>query len=190
MKKTDKIESGLLLDNLQTEGMSAMRPLYMQYRDEYLAFSMRYSKNRDIRLQSFHDAIIQFYEALLSGSYDSKKSSMKTFLFNLGKYRLINRLKKEQTVSRHIILDNAQDAGFLTEEAEWENPKTDELKLALANLGERCKTLLVHIYYESLPTNTVMQLMGYDSENVLYSSKSRCLKKLKELIQENREPSK
>ena len=174
------------IEAIKSQGMMAMQDIYVSHREEYLAFTSRYTPDKDLRVQSLHDAIVQLYEAITSGTYDSSKSSLKTYLFNLGKYRLINRLKKEQVVSKYIVLEEKEQIED-SQPDEFHDNNHQELKQAFKMLGDRCRTLLLHVYYESLPTSEILERMKYESENVLYASKSRCLKKLKQLIQQSRE---
>ena len=191
MDRSGEISVKELMANIHSNGMLAIKPVYIKYRDDYLAFSSRYTQDHDLRLQSLHDGIIQLYEALMAKKYDESKSSLKTYLFNLAKYRLLNRLRKESNISRPFDSErNGRDNGEEMQPFQEISEASEEMKRAFDTLGGKCKDLLIHFFYESLDTKEVMRIMGYDSENVVYAAKSRCLKKLKELVIQNRERTK
>ena len=181
-----------LLVSLRKEGSSAMLPVYRRYRENYLAFTSHYTNDRDLRLQSYHDAIIQLNRVLVRNKFDSEKSKLKTFLFNIGKNKLINLLEKENTYNKHILTPDQIDKDKEIPEEYIEDSRIklkwkDELRSVFDSLGIKCQELIQYFYYDALDTSEIMKIMNYDSQNVVYSAKSRCLKKLKQLINKNRE---
>ena len=191
MKSGSDIEYTDLLKGLKRLGMSGMLPLYRQHRDAYLSFASHYTTDRDLRLQSFNDAIVQLYKAIVHNKYDAKKSHLKTYLYNLGKNNLINKLEKENTYNKHILLDHevvdvehdipVYDTGR-SNHMKWKT----ELNNVIDDLGDKCQQMILYFYYDALDAEEIMKLMKYDSVKVVYSTKSRCLKKLRELIIKNR----
>lgn len=180
-----------LLNQIKSEGMSAMLTIYRLHRDKYLSFTKQYTADRDLRLQSYNDAIVQSYNAITNNRFDPLKSSLKTYIFTLGKNKLINRLNKENTYSKHISHEELKDSAYDTNSdqgpPEAINEKLNtELSKGFDQLGEKCRNLILYFYYDKLDSEEIMKLMNYDSTNVVYSAKSRCLKKLREIIIKSR----
>ena len=166
------------LQQVHTEGMSAMCTVYTQYRAVWLAFAQKYTDDRDVQLQALHDAIIILYEKIGTGKYDANKSSIKTYLFTIAKNKLIDRLKRDAKKQTLPLLHDTNDI------SNEPMPEKDynRLRQAFAQLGDTCKQLLIMYYYESMDTKSILQKMNYSNQNVLYSVKSRCLKKLKDIL--------
>lgn len=192
LKSTPDIAYEDVLNLIKKEGMSGMLPVYRLYRDQYLSFASKYSTDRDVRIQSYHDAIVQTYQMIVRNKFDPKQSALKTFIFHVGKNKLINKLDKEHNRQKRMVSNDEQRSEpkhiasiqhDQTSSAKWK----DELDAVFDSLGEKCQNLIVYFYYDALDSEEIMKLMGYDSVNVVYSAKSRCLKKLRELIHKNRQ---
>ena len=53
-------------------------------------------------------------------------------------------------------------------------------------LGEKCKQLLMLVYYEGLSMNEIVdQMPDYQNEQVLRNKKYKCMKQLEQMMQEN-----
>ena len=53
-------------------------------------------------------------------------------------------------------------------------------------LGEKCKQLLLLVYYENLSMNEIIQHMpDYQNEQVIRNKKYKCMKQLEQLMQDN-----
>lgn len=187
MKPVDKIDVPDLIRRCRTEGMEAITEVYKRYRNEFLSFARQYNSAapRETLLNAWHDAVIDFYEIALAGRYDPQKSSLKTFLFSIGKYKLLNQLKKEGknqflSIEENDFLQNP-DFSFLKREQLAE--KEQLIKKGLDMLGEKCRELLILIYYRQYSSEAVQIAMNYGNANVVYSHKSRCLKQLKAILQ-------
>jgi len=171
------------------KGMAGILGLYRTYRSNYLSFSKQYASNKDIRVQSYNDAIIKLYNAIVQNKFDPDKASLKTFLFNIGKNNLINKLnkehtynkffKEEQTIERFSEAMREFDTNKYSSEA-W----SQKLEEAYKQLGSKCKEIILYFYYDALDSEEIMKIMSYDSIQVVYSAKSRCLKSLRKLISE------
>lgn len=185
MKKDGK-EYGKIdfLNALQTDGEQALKPLYMKIKPEYLHFMAKYTKDLDVRLDSFHEAFIAFYEYCVRGKYDPQKSSPKTMIFMMGRSYLINRLKKEKR--KREITQQMVDPEIQEHMDDHFNLELDEdivkIRVALSSLGEKCRELLRLFYYHNYSIGAILQEMDYKNENVVSSHKSRCLKQLREIL--------
>ena len=80
---------------LREEGLSAVERLYAQWREEFLAFASRYGGSQDDVLDAYQDALIILYENARKGKLTELTSSPKTYLFSIGKYTLLNSLKRQ-----------------------------------------------------------------------------------------------
>ncbi len=175
------------------KGMAGIIPLYRVHRGSFLSFVRRYSKDRDLCLQSYHDAVIELYRAIVTKTYDPKQSKLKTYLFNLGKNKLINRLNKERIYNNRVSSNDISPLSrpYENEEQQLTENKNQgsmitEINREFDRLGDKCKKLILYFYYDALDADEIAKIMGYDNVQVVYSSKSRCLKQLKKLVHNRR----
>ena len=189
MKEHPSKLKGIQLQNrFRKEGMKAVVALYKQYRNEFCQFGQRYCSSKELVLESWHDAVLDFYEIVLAGKFDAKKSGVKTFLFTIGKYKLFTKLKKEHR-NQIVILEKDSNFSLIdnwsNNQQEHSTEQAEQLQKALKKLGERCQQLLTLFYYHDYSVEAIIQNMGYKNKEVVYSHKSRCIRQLKELFEKS-----
>ena len=177
----------LTVESVRQNGQQALKPLYQELKPMFLQYMLRYTQDYDHRLDAFHEAMIAFYEYCIYGKYDPSKSAPKTLIINMGRAYLINRLKKESKssyqdkdemeLSLNKLMKNQME--FKLDDNEF------KIKEALLQLGDKCKELLLMFYYHNYGVEVIKERMQYKNENVVSSHKSRCIKKLKELLKIN-----
>jgi len=161
-----------------------LEKIYNEYRNSFLQFAKKYDLDHDTLIDIYQDAFIALREHAINGKLDSIKSSVKTYLFSIGKYMIFDQLKKQkQTLSYENSIGHKESAEI---EEVFEEPQlTAEQRLLqqhFKNLGKRCQEMLTLFYYRGLTIDEITESLGYESKNVVKSQKSRCLKSLKELI--------
>ena len=98
--------------------------------------------------------------------------------------------KNKKTVGSNYDLSMVGESDELVSTFEMERPGlTTEQQLLqkyFGTLGKKCQELLTLFYYRGFTIQEIMEAGGYNSENVVKSQKSRCMKTLKERINEKR----
>lgn len=176
-----------ILESLSTKGMEGIGALYEKYRDEFVNFARRYRAEENDILDAYQDAIIALYENTLAGKTKELKSSVKTYLFSIGKYILINKLKKKQTIVSDEQVELEEGIENNIEEQINLNYQQKQLLGALNDLGDPCRKLLLLFYYQRYTIEAIMYEMSYQNENTVKASKSRCMKQLKAIVQQKME---
>lgn len=156
-----------------------LEQLYLNNREDFVAFAVRYTTNREEILDVYQDAIIELSRKFEQENLQLGRGSVKTYLFGIGKFLLFRRLKNLAVVS-----DEQHE-----EEVEWIVVDEDEPSLekrqmlqGYEQLGDQCKELLRLYYYRNLTVQEIVDRGHYKDANTVKSQKSRCMKKLKELI--------
>lgn len=159
--------------------------IYQEYRNGFLMFARRYDLEEQIILDVYQDAIIALCENAEKGHLDDLKSSLKTYLFSIGKYMIFARLKEKKSLSAYEDIDNFN--------FEWEEYKDEEnkdaikkMRASLSEMGNKCQEILKLFYYQEKNLDEITGIMKYDNKDVTKSQKSRCIKQLKELINNSR----
>ncbi len=177
-------------DALKNGSEETFKKVYEDNRLKFLHFARKYRLSEEESIDIYQDAYIVFYENVTSKKLTTLKSTISTYIFSVGKYMIIDKLKKnKKTVDSELILNVAQDDSISAEALlEDETTLTQEqmlLQKFFKLLGNQCKKVLTLFYYRGFNIEEIMIEGGYNSENVVKSQKSRCLKQLKELIKSN-----
>jgi RNA polymerase sigma factor (sigma-70 family) len=135
----------------------------------------------------YQDALIVFYKK--AGNPEFKlTSTINTYLYSIARFMWKDELRKKAQHSFTDILDVHLPDEEFTAEVETEN-KYKPAEKVIADLGERCKELLLLFYFESLKLKDIAKKMGYNSENTAKNQKYKCLEtaknRLKALQTEN-----
>lgn len=176
-----------LIADMKNRNRNALKVVYKDYREEFFRFAHRYDTQQSYLEDIFQDAILALYENAQNGKLDTLKSSVKTYLFSIGKFMLFKTFRdtKEFVTDEDFIFDQREEAVF-TEIMEDQEPTEKQLMLVanFKKLGEKCRQILELFYLQGLKIEEIMAVQGYENKNVVKSQKSRCLKSLKDLIQQ------
>jgi len=173
-----------LFKSLRDGSEMAFKEVYEANRSTFLNFAKKYGLDTEAILDIYQDAYIAFYENVQNGKLVELKSSLATYLI---KYMVLERLRKnKKTVKSDTILEVTHDVDNTLENFELNNeelsPRQKLLSTHFERLGEKCKTILRLFYYRKYSIKQIMDEGGYNSENVVKSQKSRCLKNLKDAM--------
>lgn len=168
---------------LQNNESKALESLYKIYRADFLAFARRYEKEEADILDVYQDAIIALFENVSSGKVPNLKSTLKTYLFSIGKFKLIDKLKAKGKMIPTEEIEQLKDQVDTSFEDQQElTYRQQELKNAIDELGEQCKELLTLFYYRRYSIEAIRETMDYKNDNTVKANKSRCMKSLREII--------
>lgn len=171
-----------ILEQLKKGDNEVLKAVYLDYRSEFINFALQFNLTQDEAVDVYQDSVLAFRENIATGKLSVLKSSIKTYLFSIGKYMIYDYLRsKKRFVNSNIILTAENEGeGFEPLFNEEFNVKEQLLKNAFARLGEKCKNILTLFYYQEYSIEEIVKALNYSSKDVVKSQKSRCLKSLKE----------
>lgn len=183
-------QAEITLHDLRKGSDKVLRQVYEENREKFLNFARRYSLSEDENIDVYQDAYVIFYDNVMSGKIESFTSSVSTYLFGIGKYLIFDQMRKnKKTVGSNYDLTRVAETDTLVETMEIEKPGlTTEQQLLQKHfgaMGKKCQELLTLFYYRGYTIQEIMDASDYNSENVVKSQKSRCMKTLRERIKEN-----
>ncbi len=181
----------ITLEELKKGSDTILRKVYEDNRDKFLNFARRYNLSDEDNIDVYQDAYVIFYNNIMNGKIESFTSTVSTYLFSIGKYLIFDRMKKnKRKISGEFNLALVGKEDEITAGIELNEPEmTHEQKLLqkyFGTLGKQCQELLTLFYYRGFTIQEIMDVENYNSENVVKSAKSRCMKTLKERINTNR----
>lgn len=186
----EKQSENALFESLKKGSEMAFKEVYEGNRDLFLNFARKYGLGDADILDIYQDAYIVLYENIQNGKLVELKSSVATYLISIGKYKILERLrKKKKRVDTNKFLNVIEDVDSSLESFELVHEELTQKQQLLQHffkaLGEKCKAILTMFYYKKYNIKQIMTEGGYNSENVVKSQKSRCLKTLREAIEKS-----
>jgi RNA polymerase sigma factor (sigma-70 family) len=171
-----------LITLLQKGDQRALEHVYELYRKPFLEFARKYLKDTELIEDTYQDAVLALYENALKGKFKEMNSSIKTYLFAIGKYMIFKHLRKSnQQISLTVELP---------EDLEWESYDDESmqeqvilLEKYLEKLGEKCRQIIELSYYQQKSPEEITEFLQYPNKETLKSQKSRCLQHLKKMFQ-------
>ncbi|WP_430409785.1 RNA polymerase sigma factor [Kordia sp.] len=169
-----------LQDLLRSDDKKALETIYMKHKSEFLNYAKKYGLDTYNALDIYQDAIIAMHHNFVSSQLVITSSSIKTYLFGIGKFKILKKLKEEKTFLSVEIEEE------MYTEISIEEPVPSERSIMLSQnldkISESCKKVLELFYYRNLTIDEIVQLTDYTDGNTVRSHKSRCLKRLKSLF--------
>ncbi|WP_430905623.1 RNA polymerase sigma factor [Maribacter sp. 2-571] len=172
------------LKDLQSDDRLKLKVLYNKYRKEFLGFGKRYHLDDDTLADVYQESFLALRQRAVEGKLNKVNSSMKTYLFGIGKFKIYDTLKARKINTRyqnalHGMVEEIPE--IETDAAPILSEKQLLLRTQLKALGEKCRQVLTMFYYRGLNIKEIAEQGGYANENVVKAQKSRCLKTLKQL---------
>ncbi len=161
-----------------------LKELYHSYKTSFIIFARKYPLETSDLDDIFQDAFIILRSHALAGKLNDVQSTMKTYLFGISKNLIFKKLKQNNlkySFSEESEIQNMEPFDL------YETELTDQQKVLrhfFNHLGEKCRDVLTLAFYRGLTNEEIACLRKYESEAVVRSQKSRCLKNLKELIKQ------
>lgn len=130
----------------------------------------------------FQDGLIILYNLALQKKINHE-TKIEGYLYSICRNLWLKTLKKkrktvELTEERKVI--PTEDFSIKYYHSEEQKAIFESL---LAQLGTECQTLLNYFYYDRRKMKDIAPLMNFSSEQVAKNKKSKCMKKLRELIE-------
>ena len=168
---------------LRNDDKKALEEVYVMYKEAFVNYGLRFNLDREDLIDVYQDSVIAMYQNFVTKKTQLDNSSLKTYLFSIGKHKIYDRLKeRKQFVGAVVVEDDYEEVNL------DENALTKEQQLLrqyFKRLGESCQHILKLFYYRSLSIKEIVQQTQYKDENTVKSHKSRCLKKLIALIKQD-----
>ena len=178
-------QTPITLEDLQRDPDAALRAIYRTYQAEFIGLTAKYSRlDREQLADVFQDAAIILIQNVRSGKLSELTSSLKTYLFGIGKKLL---LKRHATPVRETFLPEINESHVngidpTVHQAMELNETGQFLQKALHQLGPVCNRLLTLTFYDGLRSAAIADEMGYSDETVVRVQRLRCIRRLRELV--------
>jgi len=173
-----------IFGRLKAGDESAVIAIYDNYRREFIQWcSNNYSTDDDVAADLFQDSVVALYYNIRNQRLNELSSSLKTYLFAIGKNLALKKLKRE---ARMIVDDDVLEfnSSVFTEDILENSEKKKVVSELLNELGEPCRSILKLFYFDRFAMDAIATRLGYKNEHVVKSQKLRCFNHLKKMVLE------
>lgn len=185
--KEDFTDAELISNLINSSGMdAAIRFLYREHFELLSRYILNNSGNDQDAQDIFQDVIVAFVNLVQAGKFRGE-STIRTFLFSLNKNIWLNELKRKgRALAREEKYEKQNLNDEITPDMAMELQQTKEgLMEVIDQLGENCKKILLLFYFENRSMKEIVAQLPYENEQVVRNKKSKCLKKLEQIISGN-----
>lgn len=191
MHQKGPTETGELLRALSAGQTDLLETLYERHREDFFRWAgRRFQGTRQDFEDAWQEAIFAFYEQVAARKLTELRYSVRTWLFAVGYRRLLNYHRKTKRIIWKDEIDDVLVRDPVFQSFPEEEPLAAEreaLLAAMEAMSPQCKEVLKQRFFLEKSIPEIQQSLGYQSANALSVSLSRCLKRLKEII--NHKPS-
>jgi len=175
-----------LLEELRKPDIEApVKQLYENYFEGVVAQICINGGSRDDGADIFQEAVLVLIDKVKNGRFRGE-SSIKTFLTAIARNLWLHELRsRSRRNNREVAYMNTEDKETNLPGHFLDRNQKNILIQILEQVGEPCTRILTGFYYEDKSMKELMAEFSYENEQVLRNRKSRCMKKLKELLLTN-----
>lgn len=172
-----------IIQKIRSGGQTELGMIYEEYRSEFLQWiTKEYACSMDDGKDMYQLAILIFYDNIKRGKLEYLVSSVKTYLFGIGKNLAKDNMRKE----KKFIPINQEKwiKEYLIDEPD--QPVDEKIftlaKRALQKLGQPCQRLIELFYYENKNMQEITEAMQYKNPETAKNQKCKCMARLRKLV--------
>lgn len=184
---TNKINSSITADKDLIEGIrkgtkDSLEQVYIAHFPMILQMIVNNNGNEDDAKDIFQESVIVLYNKVKSGDFELN-SKLKTYLYSVCRHLWLKKLNQQSrfTNNIHVFEDIAETESDI-EMHEEQSLQFEQMKLALNQLGEPCKTIIEEFYLHSKSMQDICEQFGYTNTDNAKTQKYKCLQRLKKLF--------
>lgn len=183
-----------ILDSIRLGDNKILEQLYKEHRIVFTSwFIKNYNLSSDDAIEIYQNSFTIFYFNVRNGKITELNSSLKTYLFAIGKNLMKERNRsniKNSKFDFDIEKVHSENNSFVVGNILDEYLKSNQIILVrnlLEKIGDPCRKLLTLIFIKDYSYDSVVQEMNYSDERVARKRKSVCLQKMRDLVNNYKE---
>ncbi len=141
--------------------------------------------NKEDAEDIFQESISAAWLNLKQGKFEGDATRFNAYLRQICKFKWINRLRSAvgKRISFKEDMALYEDDGSITEEMGEQIEQSRILDKSFADIGEKCKELLILFYFKKQSLNKIASLMN-NTEESIKTIKYRCMMRLRKIYLE------
>ena len=172
-----------LINDFRNGNTASLGLLYREHRRDFVRWALgRYSVEREEAEDVFSDAVVDVYQNIVSGRYQKNPgASLKSYLYEVGKYKILNILNKNRITGNHHRKILASSEYSYQIDNEGFAGMADKVASLMNAIDEKCRQVLSLYYFHNLSMEHIAREMGFKNDDVAKNKKLKCLRRLQAL---------
>ncbi len=168
-----------LIKKIRSGDYNELEQVYKMYREEFILWIIKSCKCSDDDAKDvYQQTIVALYENIVNDKIQNFNSSIKTYLFAIGKNKMYATSRDKHKIQMEI------DEGFEltsdeTNREEENTKKLEGVEKGLDKLGDPCRKILELYYYHKKTMNEIAKVAGLKNSETAKNMKYKCLKRLR-----------
>ncbi len=177
------MDDTLIIARIKSGDSEELSKVYTEYRREFCLWLIKnYGSTMDNAEEVFQETIIAFFENVKNGRLSELSSSLKTYIFSIGKNKYLSLARKSgRSVSAEGHLELVTDNSDELEEVKFKDEQLNMVEASLKKLSDHCRKLLNLYYYQKLSMEDIMEKLDYKNANTAKNQKYKCMQQLRKL---------
>ncbi|SHG95804.1 RNA polymerase sigma factor, sigma-70 family [Chryseolinea serpens] len=176
-----------IISKIRSGGQNELGLVYAEYREEFLRWiTKEYHCSDDDSKDIYQLTILIFYDNIKQGKLENLVSSVKTYLFGIGKNVVRDVLRKEKRYTP-INQEKWLKEYLVEDQAHAPDERAFDIAgIALGKLGQPCQRLIEMFYYEKKSMVEISEALQFKNPETAKNQKCKCMARLRKLFEEER----
>jgi RNA polymerase sigma factor (sigma-70 family) len=191
------LSTGNRMDNFTEQELLALlsrpdiekpvRYLYQRYFDSIVAHVSAHGGSNEDGADIFQESLLVMIDKVRSGLFRGE-SAVGTFLVGIAKNKWLHESRtRTRRKNRETIYSGSADQEIVLTPGLKQEEAVHGFEKLMRELGDVCRKLLTGFYYEDKSMRELLAEFDYENEQVLRNKKSKCMKRLKEMLQRDQD---
>lgn len=174
-----------IIEDIKGGNSNGITEIYKQYRNEFFGWLLKNFKcPSDEAKDIYQCSMLILYKNISDGTFEGN-SSIKTYLFGIGKNQYLKKRRENNKFVYNIVNDIMDDAKETLELSEQYEQALETVYNGMNLLGDPCKKLLELSYFYKNSVESITVTLGYKNTDTTKNLKYKCLQRLRHIIQIN-----
>ena len=174
-----------IIRDIREGNKATLESLYNKFRGEFIKWVTKcYHCHEEDGKEAYQLAFFIFYQKIMKGELTHITSSIKTYLFSIGKNKIFENQRYHNKwrfdLDDQLVKDNVSE---LQDELIEKEEKLNLIEKGLEDIGEPCRSLLMMSYYQQKSMTEITGELGYKNADTTKNLKYKCLQRLKKMVQ-------
>jgi RNA polymerase sigma factor (sigma-70 family) len=171
------------IDLIKKGDPRGLNTAYEAFRSEFVHWLMKSQKcDKEDAREYYQAAILIVYDNIHAGKLDNLRSSLKTYLFGIGKnlvWQQYRDTQRQQAIGAEFYLQNHLQAD--DDEGKAMEMNLEIISHSFDQLGEPCHELLEQFYFHRKSMDEICVTMGYKNPESAKNQKYKCMERLRKM---------
>lgn len=174
-----------IIEELKKGNEKLLAEIYSQYRNQFISYSVkRFPVDFEVLREIYQDVIMAFYNNILEGRLVILTSSLKSYLFEIGKHMIYKHLRQKNIPIKYS--DSVIERFSYIPDTRPETNEEDEISIFLrseiSKLGEKCFRILKMFYFEKQNMEQIAAALNFSNVDSAKTQKYKCFERLREAV--------